>query len=175
VPCLATVANTPASYTSFDPIFSSRPSREPRHGSQFSALDRSIPPLPDQPPTDVVFLPTRCLFPVPTSPAISSVIIVVRCPINTVLMVLFYPHIHLIFSPIAIVLLAISRSYSYYPTIFLSYDHIALPCRLRRGCTRWRSSAQTSALGPDLDNICVRRGAGFFDDETDTPCTFSPS
>lgn len=46
---------------------------------------------------------------------------------------------------------------------------IIVPCRLRRGRTRWRSSAQTDALGPDLDNNRVRRGAGFIDDETDIP------
>jgi len=134
----------------------------------FLPLIEAYPP-PDQPPTDVVFLSTGCLFPVPTfsheylhdhrGPPVSDQ--------HRVLMVLFYPHIHLISSLIAIVLLAISRSYSYYPTLFLFYVHIALPCRLRRGCTHDGGPAHkrvrlgqiwiTSVCGERLDFLMTKR------------------
>jgi hypothetical protein len=65
------------------------------------------------------------------------------------------------------VLLAISRSYSYYPTLFLFYDHIALPCRLRRGCTHDGGPAHkrvrlgqfwiTSVCGEGLDLLMTKR------------------
>src|SRR5437016_10810727 len=80
-------------------------------------------------------------------------------------LILFYPHNHRIFS---IAIVAISRSYSYYPTIFLFYDHIALPCRLRHGCThdggpahKWmrlgRIWITTSVCGEGLDFLMTKR------------------
>jgi len=156
VPCLAIVANTPASYTSFDTTSPRDPADDHDMEPKFSALDRSIPPSwsASYRRSLLYFYLQHCLLP----PIFVSTSHLIQLAIP--------PHDHctsvsdqhwcawsssirtpISYFPVAIVLL-------HFP--FLAPIHIIrrssvpmtiiVPCRLRRGCTRWRSSAQMDAL-----------------------------
>ena len=155
VPCLAIVANTPASYSSFD-------TTSPRDSADDHDMEPKFPPLIEAYPLLISLPPTFPVVLLPATLFIAAHLCINIPPIN----LRDYPHDHRapasdqqwcarspsIRTPLHIFPL-ISCSF---PSLFsllsiLSDDlpflmTIVVPCRLRHGCTRWRSSAQTDAL-----------------------------
>ena len=143
--------------------FSSRLSRRSRHGMPISCLGSKYTPL-------LISLPS--MFPVILQP--ETLFIAAHIYINTsfrrlpprswftsvrstlAFLILFYVYIYLIFSHCyrASRLLLFSDDLPFLWPLF---------------------SAQTDALGPNLDNTRLQWGAGYFNDETDTSRIPSPS